>query len=148
MKTPKIPKTVYIASNNPSQCVALLKEHQLIVDAEDAQSIAQGLTYLIKNGKENDLSKIISLHPDREMILADAIKFGGYNNTTTSSVNDDEKSKAEAKANNTNAANETKSETKSETKATTIINPNTAHVLLGITITLLAIATISFLVKK
>lgn len=145
MKTPKIPKTVYIASNNPTQCIALLKEHQIKVDEDDAQSIAEGLTYLIRNGKENDLSKIIALHPDREMILSDAKKFGGYN--TTANL-DGEALKAkiekETKAKNVNSTND---ETKKEPKANTIISPNTANILLGASITLIAIVTISYLVK-
>lgn len=141
MKTPKIPKTIYIASNNPTQCVVLLKEHQIKVDEDNVQSIAEGLTYLIKNGKENDLSKIIALHPDREMILADAKKFGGYNNVTAEETLK-AKTEKETKANDVNVEGEKKTETP---KA--IINPNTAHVLLGVGFTLFAIATISYLVK-
>ena len=148
MRNNKIPKTLYIATNNPVDSVGLLKNYQIKVDANDAESIAKGLSYLVANGTEKDLSKIIALHPDRELILEDAKRFDC--NSAKEEI-DDTKRKNNvnaSKSNNVNASGDTTPPPSPSTPTNSLITSNTAHLLIGIGITLVSIATISYLVKN
>jgi len=148
MKNNKIPKTLYIATNNPINSVEFLKNYQIKVDVDNPESIAKGLSYLVANGTEKDLSKIIALHPDRELILEDAKRFDC--NSAKEEI-DDTKRKNNvnaSKSNNVNASGDTTPPPPPSTPTNSLITSNTAHLLIGIGITLVSIATISYLVKN
>ncbi len=145
MGNQKVPKTYYIASHNPEKCVSLLNEYGIKVDANDVTSIAKGLTYLSKNGNEKDISKIIACHPDREMILADAEKFGGYSNEIPTIVSPTPPPPAEKK--NSNLSVEGENNPQPNTNAH-LISQNMAYGIIGVGLTLATIFTVAFLIKN
>jgi len=146
MRNQKVPKTYYIASHNPEKCVSLLNEYDIKVDANDATSIAKGLSYLAKNGNEKDVSKIIACHPDREMILADAEKFGGYNNEVhTSPILPISPQPTEKKNSNLSAEG---NNSQPNTNSVHLISQNMAYGMIGVGLTLAVIFTTAFLIKN
>ena len=77
-KTKPIPSTLFIASRKPKEAHEFLKSKGINANVNDTEDLAVNLTRVIKNGNEDDIAKIVDLHPDKEMIKEKLINFEGY----------------------------------------------------------------------
>jgi len=75
----KISRTLYFASHNPKEACDLLRSKGISVSSEqDTENIAEGLTRVVKKGSEADLSDVVKIHPDYEMIKENLVEHEGY----------------------------------------------------------------------
>jgi len=133
-RTKPIPKTIYIASYKPNECIGLLHKYGIThINTEDTQSIARGLTLLIERQNQEFLNELVDLHPDFEMIRARLSNIGFVN--ADGDINT-ETVKTDTTQNITNYVNDH------------LISKETAHILIGVGVSLGLVGTMIVLIKN
>ena len=139
----KVTDDKILAYLNPEGYTDLLSQYGIKVNPKDYDSIAKGIHYLWKNGNENDIAKIIAIHPHKEMIV-DWYKKYGKEYGFEGDFEEPETKKTETAVANPAATNQNANNSNQQQF---IISPAALHTLIGVFGTMAGVLTIITIVK-